>query len=137
MVERKLRLRRDWDVRQVRSHGKAFADGPLVVRIAPNDTNPAQNRYTVIAGKKVGNSVERNRCKRVVREALRHLHPALQPGHDVVVIIRGGVDELTGYPVARAVLERVFSRSRLVTAPELADPGPQPAVAPVGDKDAS
>src|SRR5215204_4859894 len=97
MVNRDLRLRADWEVREARARGKAFADGPLVAKIRPNETLPRTNRYAVVAGKKVGKAHERNRCKRLVREAIRNLHPSLKQGHDIVVILRGGPDELAGY----------------------------------------
>ena len=74
-MERNLRLRREAEVRRARARGKAWADGPLVARVLVNDLDPRQNRYTVIAGKKVGKAHERNRAKRLVREAIRHLHP--------------------------------------------------------------
>lgn len=113
-MDRSLRLRDDWEVRNARSRGKAQALGPLVIRVFAHPENPAPNRYAVIAGKKVGKAYERNRCKRLVREALRELHPNLMPGHDVVVIIRGGPDELTGIDVAKQTLETLFQRARLV-----------------------
>jgi ribonuclease P protein component len=114
MVERRLRLRREAEVRRARASGKAWADGPLVARVLPNRTDPPQNRYTAVAGKRVGKAVERNRLKRLVREAIRALHPRLRPGHDIVVIVRGNVEEMPGYDVAYASLERIARRSRLL-----------------------
>lgn len=114
MVERRLRLRRESEVRRARNRGKAFADGPLVARILPNDLDPPQNRYTVIAGKKVGKAVQRNRLKRLVREAIRHLHPALKPGHDVAIIVRGTVEEMPGLAEAEASLGRIVRRAGLL-----------------------
>lgn len=116
-MERSLRLREDWDVRNARARGKAFAQGPIVVRVFSHPDNPIPNRYAVVAGKKVGKAHERNRCKRLVREALRALHPSTKPGHDVVVIIRGGPNELTGYDVAHQTLESLFRRARLLEGP--------------------
>lgn len=113
-MERRLRLRQEWEVREARAKGRAYADGPLVARVLPNALDPPQNRYAVIAGKRVGKAVQRNRAKRLVREALRRLHPRLTPGHDVVVIVRGTTDELTGFDVALAALERIFTRARLI-----------------------
>ena len=113
MVERRLRLRRESEVRRARNRGKAFADGPLVARILPNDLDPPQNRYTVIAGKKAGKAVQRNRLKRLVREAIRHLHPELRPGHDLAIIVRGTVEEMPGLAVAEASLERIVRRAGL------------------------
>ena len=116
-MERRLRLRRGGDVRAARSRGRAVADGPLVLRVLPNASDPPTNRYGVIAGRKSGGAVQRNRLKRVTREALRALHPELRPGFDVVVIIRGTVDELPGSDEARALLTRLLRRADLVRVP--------------------
>lgn len=117
MIAREFRLRRDGDVRRARNRGKATADGPLVARILPNELDPAQNRYTVIAGKRCGNAVQRNRLKRLVREAVRQMHPGLRPGYDVVVICRGTVEEMPGLAEARRSMERIFRRAGLLAPP--------------------
>jgi ribonuclease P protein component len=117
VVERRLRLRGEAEVRAARARGKAFADGPLVARVLPNALEPAQNRYAVVAGKKVGKAVERNRAKRLVREALRRLNPGLSQGYDIVVIVRGTAEELPGFETALACLERIATRARLVGEP--------------------
>ena len=121
MVERRLRLREEAEVRQVRSRGRAWADGPLVARVLPNpaagpgaDSGAPPNRYAVVAGKKVGGSVQRNRAKRLVREAIRRLHPRLAPGHDVVVVVRGTLEEMPDQATAQAVLERIVRRAGLL-----------------------
>ena len=113
-VERRLRLRRGGDVRTARSRGRAIADGPLVLRFLPNVSDPPSNRYGVVAGRKSGGSVQRNRLKRVTREALRQLHPRLRPGFDLVVIIRGTVEELPGSEEARQLLTRMLRRAGLL-----------------------
>jgi ribonuclease P protein component len=121
-MERPLRLRREGDVRTARSRGRAVAEGPLVLRVLPNAATPPGNRYAFVAGRKSGNAVQRNRLKRVAREAMRTLHPDLHPGHDVVVIIRGTVAELPGSQEARELLTRLLRRAGLLdTSP--ADPG--------------
>ncbi|HZG69816.1 MAG TPA: ribonuclease P protein component [Herpetosiphonaceae bacterium] len=112
-MERRLRLRRGGDVRAARSRGRSVADGPLVIRYLPNVSDPPCNRYGVIAGRKSGGSVQRNRLKRVTREALRALHPELRPGYDLVVVIRGTVDELPGSGEAQHLLTRMLHRAGL------------------------
>ncbi|MEZ4498319.1 MAG: ribonuclease P protein component [Thermomicrobiales bacterium] len=113
MVSRELRLRHEFEVRQVRSRGRAHAEGPIVIRVLPNELEPAQNRYAFVAGKRVGKAHERNRTKRLCREAIRFYHPRLKPGHDLVVIVRGNVAELPSFEVARAIIERLLTRARL------------------------
>jgi ribonuclease P protein component len=117
-------LRRGGDVRTARARGRAIADGPLVVRVLPNASDPPANRYGVIAGRKSGGSVQRNRLKRITREALRTLHSELSPGFDLVVIIRGTVDELPGSDEARALLTRMLRRARLLPGEPPAAPRP-------------
>jgi ribonuclease P protein component len=86
----------------------------LVARVLPNGIEPPQNRYAVIAGKQVGKAHERNRAKRLVREAIRALHPRLRPGHDVAIIVRGTLDELPGLAAAQVPLERIARRAGLL-----------------------
>ncbi|CAA9562152.1 MAG: hypothetical protein AVDCRST_MAG73-3813 [uncultured Thermomicrobiales bacterium] len=122
VVERDLRLRRESEVRRARARGRSFADGPLVARVLVNQTEPRQNRYAVVAGKKVGKSVQRNRLKRLVREVIRHLHPRLVPGHDVVVVVRGTVEEMPGLAVAEATLQRIVTKAGLLPPATEDDP---------------
>jgi ribonuclease P protein component len=126
-VERRLRLRGEAEVRAARAQGKAFADGPLVARVLPNELEPPQNRYAVVAGKRVGKAVARNRAKRLVREALRRLHPGLKQGYDVVVIVRGTAEELPGFETALASLERIAKRAKLVESSVLSPQSPNTA----------
>lgn len=114
MVDRQHRLRTDHDVSRVRSRGKSAAYGALVMRYLPNGLQPARNRYTVIAGKRVGNSVRRNRLKRITREALRGYHPYLQQGFDIALICRGTIEEMPNLTVAQETLQRILSRTPLV-----------------------
>lgn len=118
MVARQYRLREEHDVKRVRSRGRAVAQGPLVVRYLRNDLDPVQNRYTVIAGKRCGKAVQRNRLKRLVREALRGYHPYLETGYDIAVICRGTVEEMPTLEHAQKTLAGIFKRCSLLRDPE-------------------
>lgn len=114
MIARKYRLREEGDVRRVRSRGRAVAQGPIVLKHMPNTIEPARNRYGVIAGKRCGKSVQRNRLKRLIREAIRGYHPYLDTGHDIICICRGTVEELPDLATAQETLQTLFSRARLL-----------------------
>lgn len=73
----------------------------MVHAIERGDERPA--RVAVIASRRVGGAVQRNRAKRLLREATRHL--PLRPGIDLVLVARARcarsnlnevLDELTG-----------------------------------------
>lgn len=130
MVERARRLRRGYEVRQARSHGRPYADGPLVARIRRNPANPDRNRFAVVAGKKVGGSVDRNRLKRLVREAIRRVDPNCKQGHDIVIVIRGRRDELPSLAVAEATLTRIARRAGLLPDRDKTDQASRSASSP-------
>jgi ribonuclease P protein component len=85
-VNRNFRLTQSTDFKRVRRSGKSYAH-PLVVLVvlpAPEE----QSRFGVIAGRSVGGAVQRNRAKRMLREAVRILIPDIKPGWKVILIAR-------------------------------------------------
>ncbi len=62
-------------------------------------------RLGIVATKKVGNAVERNRIKRVCRECFRTWPDLVPDGIDLVVIARSGAQEL-GLSSVRGEWER-------------------------------
>lgn len=61
----------------------------VAARIAETPKQRDQSgRVAFVAGKKLGNAVFRNRCKRVMREMVRN-SSGPWPGYDVVFIARG------------------------------------------------
>ena len=65
----------------------------LLVRPTPPGRGPT-GRVAFIAGKKLGNAVVRNRCKRVMREAVRRTGGPWR-GQDVAIIARNGTGNLS------------------------------------------
>jgi ribonuclease P protein component len=59
-------------------------------------------RVAFIAGKKLGGAVLRNRCRRVLREAVRH-SDGPWPGFDVVLIARPGTSVASPAELERAL----------------------------------
>ena len=85
-MQRKYRLTRSTDFKRVRRTGKSYAH-PFVVLVVQASEAPGV-RVGVTAGRSVGGAVQRNRAKRLLREAIRPMLPELLPGWDLILIAR-------------------------------------------------
>ena len=85
-VKRKFRLTRSTDFKRVRRFGKSYAH-PLAVLVAlPNEQE--KPRLAVSAGRSLGGAVDRNRAKRLLREAIRPNLASIMPGWDCLFLAR-------------------------------------------------
>jgi ribonuclease P protein component len=85
---RRSRLTRSADFDRVYRQGRSRANRYLVVYAFPRTSENGEPRLGVSVGRKVGGAVERNRVKRVLREAFWAVADALPEGHDFVVVAR-------------------------------------------------
>ncbi len=106
-----VRLRSNRDIRCTLDQGLKAVGPLMVVFLKPRlDAQPegSGSRLGVVASRKVGNAVVRNRVKRQLREAYRHLRPelltldALKDG-DVVVVARAAAAEASSACMAEAL----------------------------------
>ena len=93
MIARDMRLRSERDFERVRSKGRSWNNRLAVIVVHPNGLD--HNRYGFATGKRIGNAPQRNRAKRLFREAVRHHDPHLLPGHDVIFIARNAFNDAT------------------------------------------
>jgi len=90
---RRGRLSRSAEFERVYRQGKATANRHLALYTFPN-TSVERPRLGLSVSRRVGGAVQRNRVKRLLREAFAESEPALSPGQDVVVVARPAASEL-------------------------------------------
>ena len=84
-----LTLRKQSDFSRVYKQGKSRGGRFAVVLYRRNGLK--YTRTAFVASKKVGNSVERNRSRRLMRAAYKAVEPNIQSGYDIVFVARAPI----------------------------------------------
>jgi ribonuclease P protein component len=87
------RLSRSAEFERVYRQGRSTANRHLVLYAFPNAA-AERPRLGLSVSRKVGGAVERNRVKRLLREAFAGAADELSPGQDIVVVARPQAREL-------------------------------------------
>jgi ribonuclease P protein component len=109
------RLSRSAEFERVYRHGRSTANRHLVLYTFPN-ASASRARLGLSVSRKVGGAVERNRVKRLLREAFAQVEQELDPAQDIVVVARPEIRELAdhdGLEGVSATLGELIERARL------------------------
>ena len=118
-MEKMVALCRNNDFRRLYARGKSFVSPVVVVYTLKNRTG--QVRVGITTSKKIGNAVQRNRSRRVIREAYRGLASRVRPGVDLVFVARGKTPYVKSTDVARHM-------ERQLQAAGVLQPGKEPGL---------
>jgi ribonuclease P protein component len=111
-VKRDFRLTRSTDFKRVRRSGKSYAHPLVVLYVLKSEET--QVRVGVSAGLAVGNAVQRNRAKRLLRAAMSELLPDTISGSDLLLIARAPLPE-SNLQKTRAALSNLLERAGLLS----------------------
>ena len=83
---KRLRLRKRWQFSSTQRKGNRYHTSSLIAYFSPNRNRPIRLGITV--SRKVGKAYQRNRIKRLIREAFRTSDLRHQNGFNLVVIAK-------------------------------------------------
>jgi len=104
-------LRRKKDFSVLYSRGKSIGDKYVVLFYKRNGL--LYNRVAFLASKKVGNSVFRNRARRLMKESYRDLEKEFRTGYDLIIIGRNTINGIKCQEVFKS-LKSAANRGKLL-----------------------
>ena len=75
------------DFRRLYARGKSYVTPVVVIYV--RRMRGQEIRLGITTSKKIGNAVQRNRSRRVIREAFRAVQEEIRPGTEMVLVARG------------------------------------------------
>jgi ribonuclease P protein component len=113
-LKRRFRLTRATDFERVRRFGKSYAHPLIVLITLPNEMDIS--RFASGAGRSLGNSVQRNRAKRILREIVRQSFPRIAPGWDVILLARKPMST-AGFKEVEVAINNLLIKANLLEDP--------------------
>ena len=98
-------LKENKDFRRLYHRGKSYVSPVLVTYVMKN--RKAGLRIGFTTSKKIGIAVQRNRSRRIMREAFRLIAPELKTGYDFVFVARGKTPFVKCEAVKRAMTKQL------------------------------
>jgi ribonuclease P protein component len=116
MAPKRRRLSRSGEFDRVYRDGSSHATRYLVLYTFPRKDEEREDvRLGVSVSRKVGGAVDRNKVKRVLREAFWTLSERLPPRHDFVIVARAEINDLiekSGMEGVKENLEEALAKVR-------------------------
>ena len=98
-------IKKNSQFRFIYSRGKSYSNDKLVLYMFRNKKNV--NRIGLSVSKKIGNSVVRNRIKRLIRESYRLNKDTCKKGFDIIFIARIGSKNAKYKDIEKSVINLI------------------------------
>jgi len=86
MLPKETRLRKKGEFRKIYDQGRKYFGRYLILFVVKKDSET--NRYGIVASKKVGKAVIRNRSRRQIREIVRSARGNIASGNDIILVVK-------------------------------------------------
>ena len=104
-------LKSNSDFRRLYNRGKTVTDPALVVYYSKNHAGIC--RIGITTSKKIGNAVERNHSRRLLREAFRSVCGDVLPCYDIVIVARSKTKYVKSTRLAE-IMRRIFEEKGML-----------------------
>ena len=106
-------LKKSKDFQNVYNKGNSYANRLLVMYVLENHTD--KNRLGISVSKKVGNSVSRNRIKRLIKENYRLLEKDIKENNSLVILWKKSVDkEEADFYKIKEDMKQIFEKAEII-----------------------
>ena len=109
MLKRELRLRKKSNIKEVFAEGKNYSVKHVAIYVLKGS-----KRFGFIASKKVGNSVQRNRAKRLMREVIRLHLSDIRNDIQIILIARANIKGVSYLEVEKTMMNMLKKAKALV-----------------------
>lgn len=109
MLKRELRLRKKSNIKEVFAEGKNYSVKYVAIYVLKGP-----KRFGFIASKKVGNSVQRNRAKRLMREVIRIHLSEIRNDIQIILIARAKIKGVSYFEVEKTMMNMLKNANALV-----------------------
>ena len=104
-MKRTVTLKENCDFRRLYGKGKSYQSPALVSYIMKNRAGIC--RIGITTSKKIGNAVERNRSRRVIRAAYRDIEARINGNYDFVFVARSRTKYQKSTQIAQLMLSQL------------------------------
>ncbi len=110
-------LKSNPDFRRLYNRGISITNPALVIYYQKNRAGIC--RIGITTSKKIGNAVERNRSRRVLKEAFRQICSDVEPCYDIVLVARSKTKYLKSTKISE-IMYSIFKEQGMLKLEEIA-----------------
>ena len=92
MLSKNLRMKSNTQFNYIFKNGKTLKNSKLLIFYSQNKTKTS--KFGIVVSKKIGNSVTRNKIKRLIRESIRQNINNFKNTYNYIFVARQGIETL-------------------------------------------